>query len=62
MDWLGDCGGLLDALFFLVDLLVLPFTTFALREKLLSTLALYQTSAQAVSEEVRTEEKKAQKG
>ena len=36
LDWLGDCGGLLDALFFLTEYLVLPFTTFALRERLLS--------------------------
>ena len=43
-DWLGDCGGLLDALFFLADMLIFPFTSFALRERLLSSLALYQAS------------------
>ena len=31
LDWLGDCGGLMDALFLIAEILVAPFASFALR-------------------------------
>ena len=57
LDWLGDCGGLLDALFFLADLFIFPFTSFALTEKLLTRMALYQASKTVEEEETREEKK-----
>ena len=34
LDWLGDCGGLLDALNFIAQLLLNPFSVYALQSKL----------------------------
>ena len=38
LDWLGDWGGLLDALFMLAELFVAPFSAVAYRTKLLTYL------------------------
>ena len=62
LDWLGDCGGLYDALSAIADFLVFPFTSFALSEKLLSTMALYQTSKAVEKGETKEETKKKTRG
>ena len=38
LDWLGDCGGLLDALYVIGSVLAAPFASFALNNKLISTM------------------------
>jgi len=47
LDWLGDCGGLLDALYIIAEMLVGPVSAFALRSKLVSTLVKFQKSSPA---------------
>ena len=37
LDWLGDLGGLFDAMRYIAHVLVLPFASFALRTSLLSS-------------------------
>ena len=34
LDWLGDWGGLLDSLHFLVDILINPFAAYMMKSKL----------------------------
>ena len=41
LDWLGDAGGLLDALFFIAETIVEPFSLFALQSKLVSLLVKF---------------------
>ena len=41
LDWLGDAGGLLDALFFIGEAIVEPFSVFALQSKLVSLLVKF---------------------
>ena len=38
LDWLGDWGGLLDALFMIAEFLVTPFSAIALKAKLMASL------------------------
>lgn len=38
LDWLGDVGGLYDAVLIIIHVATLPFSTFALRTQLLSSL------------------------
>ena len=38
LDWLGDCGGLLDALIFIFEYILAPYTTYALNSKIVETL------------------------
>lgn len=45
LDWLGDVGGLLDALFFIGDQIIGPFAAFALQIRLVTTLVRYQRSS-----------------
>ena len=42
LDWLGDCGGLMDALSMIGELITAPFSAFALNAKLASLLVRYQ--------------------
>ena len=42
MDWLGDLGGLLDALYLIGYVLISPFAKYAINSKLLTTLFLYR--------------------
>ena len=42
LDWLGDCGGLMDALFFIAKVLANPFSLFALNIKLRRLLVRIQ--------------------
>ena len=44
LDWLGDLGGLLDALYLIGYVLISPLATFAINSKLLSTLFRYRGS------------------
>lgn len=38
LDWLGDVGGLLEALFAIGDLFIGPFASFALKAKIVSMM------------------------
>ena len=38
LDWLGDWGGLLDSLHFLVEILISPFSAFMMNSKLAQLL------------------------
>ena len=38
LEWLGDCGGLLDALLFLSKIIIKPFAVFSLWQKLTEIL------------------------
>ena len=38
LDWLGDCGGLFDALYLFLKVILAPVTTFNMRATLLSKL------------------------
>ena len=42
LDWLGDIGGLLDALYFIGYIFISPLATYARNSKLLSTLFRYR--------------------
>jgi hypothetical protein len=44
LDWLGDMGGLLDAIFILCEILVYPVAAFKLRATLLADLFRYRKS------------------
>ena len=44
LDWLGDMGGLLDALYMIGELVIHPFATHALQVSLLSSLFRYRES------------------
>lgn len=44
LDWLGDIGGLTDALMIIIGALTLPVATFALKAKLLSYLFRFRES------------------
>ena len=44
LDWLGDCGGLLDALFFIGEGLMQPLAAFAVQSKLVSMIISYLPS------------------
>ena len=51
LDWLGDWGGLLESLNFIVDILISPFSAFMLNSKLASLLVkLFPSSTQNKSE------------
>ena len=44
LDWLGDCGGLLDALHFIAKIFVSPLSIYALNSKLVSNLVHFKKS------------------
>ena len=44
LDWLGDLGGLLDALYIMFWLIATPSSTFALQSSLMSSLFRFQRS------------------
>ena len=44
LDWLGDLGGLLDALLKIGTILVFPFSTYAADSRLLNSLFRYRKS------------------
>lgn len=46
LDWLGDLGGLLDALFYLAQGLLIPFQSFTFNSKLLTTLIRFRPSGE----------------
>ena len=45
LDWLGDIGGLVDALFILGRFIVEPFAVYALNSRLTSTIVRYNPSS-----------------
>ena len=45
LDWLGDWGGLLDALFLIGDVIIQPLSGFALQAKLMTLLVGFQGSS-----------------
>jgi len=49
LDWLGDCGGLTDALRFIAGLIVSPFASYALAAKLMSMILRFQQSDRDLS-------------
>lgn len=44
LDWLGDIGGLTDALVLILAALVYPISTFALKAKLLASIFRFRES------------------
>ena len=44
LDWLGDMGGLLDALYIIGISFMTPLSTFALKSKMLSTMFRFRKS------------------
>ena len=44
LDWLGDCGGLLDALFFLGEMVAAPFSVHAIQSTLAQLLVRFMPS------------------
>lgn len=52
LDWLGDIGGLLEALMILSGVFVGPVAAFALKEELLSSIFRYVRSLVAAEPEV----------
>ena len=48
LDWLGDMGGLLDALYFIGKFLIFPFATYALRAQILSSMFRFRSSDAAI--------------
>ena len=44
LDWLGDCGGLLDALKAIGETLISPLSLFALQSKLASLIVYFRPS------------------
>ena len=61
LDWLGDCGGLLDALRFLGSLLACPISAFALQTKLVSMIISYLPSDKSYRKTLTGEEEKKSK-
>ena len=51
LDWLGDIGGLIDALFLLGQMLILPIATFALNTRIMSSLFRYRATDRDSSNE-----------
>ena len=47
LDWLGDCGGLLEALFFISDMFFAPFMIFKVRQRLNSLIVSLMPSEDA---------------
>jgi len=45
LDWLGDLGGLFDALFYFVKMLMFPFSQFTLKSTMLLSLFRLKESA-----------------
>ena len=44
LDWLGDLGGLLDALYIIASIFIFPIARFSLHARLLSTLFRYRAT------------------
>ena len=44
LDWLGDMGGLLDALYFIGAIFIAPFSRYALNSELINTMFRYRKS------------------
>ena len=44
LDWLGDSGSLLDAIFFIAEMLLAPIMTFALNQTLVASLIFFTES------------------
>ena len=52
LDWLGDWGGLLDGLTFLVDVLISPYSTYALRSIMASILVKFVPAKKRESNDI----------
>ena len=57
LDWLGDMGGLIDAIYILGMSLLSPFSYFALKTKLLYTIFRYRLSDTGLRKTMRSYEK-----
>jgi len=44
LEWLGDCGGLISALFRLANLIVSPIAAYSIRTKLVTSMVQIQKS------------------
>ena len=44
LDWLGDMGGLLDALYFICAIVLTPLGRYALKSQLINTMFRYRKS------------------
>ena len=56
LDWLGDMGGLLDALYLIGMIVMSPFAEFALKTELLSSIFRFRGSEEALK--LRTNSRK----
>ena len=54
LDWLGDIGGLLDALYLIGFVFISPLASYAMNSKLLSTLFRYKGSDESLYERTDT--------
>lgn len=45
LDWLGDVGGLLEALFAIGDFIIGPFASYALKAKIVSMMVRFKRSS-----------------
>ena len=52
LDWLGDWGGLLDGLTFLVDVLISPYSTYALRSIMATVLVKFVPANKLESKDI----------
>ena len=57
LDWLGDMGGLLDALYLIGTIFMSPFSNFALKALLLSTIFRYRGSEEGLKNRTHTTKK-----
>ena len=48
LDWLGDCGGLLDMVTLIAQYLVAPFSAFAMKTRLMTLLVRFAKSDKTI--------------
>lgn len=53
LDWLGDMGGLLDALYIMGAIVMTPFSKFALKSELINTMFRFRKSEPNDSKNLR---------
>ena len=53
LDWLGDMGGLLDAMYFIGAIILSPFSRYALKSELINTMFRYRKSDESAGPGLR---------
>lgn len=57
LDWLGDMGGLLDALYLIGMIIMAPISSFALKTELLSSMFRYRGSEEGLKSRTKSRRK-----